>query len=58
MALPAHDLVDAVETEDRRQLHETAVRSRGEAAERGEAVKGYRVHVFEATHAASPWQCG
>jgi hypothetical protein len=58
MALPADDLVDAVETEDRRQLHEPTVRSRGEASERGEAMKGYRVHVFEATPAASAWQCG
>jgi hypothetical protein len=58
MALPADDLVDAVETEDRRQLHETAVGGGREVSERRETVEGYRVHVFEATPAASAWQCG
>jgi hypothetical protein len=58
MALPAHDLVDAVKTEDRRQLHETAVGGGREVPERGETMEGYRVHVFEATPAASAWQCG
>jgi hypothetical protein len=58
MALPADDLVDAVEADDRRQLHEAAVGGGREVSEGGEMVESNRVHVFEATHAASAWQCG
>jgi hypothetical protein len=49
VTLAADDLVEAVEADDRGDLHQSSVGGRREAPEGGETVEGRHVHAFEAT---------
>ena len=58
VTLAAYDLVEAVEADDRGDLHQSSVRGRREAPEGGETVEGRHVHAFEATPGAGLGQYG
>jgi hypothetical protein len=58
VTLATHDLVEAVETNDRGDLHQSSVGGGREAPEGRETVEGRHVHGLQATPARPPGQYG